>query len=307
MSPIQVHSVVEGTRSGPTVVLVNSLGTTSRMWDPQVPTLAAGRRVVRYDARGHGKSPVPPGPYTIEQLADDLLALLDRLDIERAHLVGLSLGGMTAMSLAAERPDRVTSLSLLCTSARLGPEQMWVDRAHTARTQGMAVLGQAVIERWLTPRFRAEHPDRATAMQKMVESTPAEGYAGSCDAIRHMDLRERLPSITAPTLVVAGSEDPATPPEHGRLIADSIPGSRLEVIDGAAHLVTIEEPARVTELPARAHRRRGGGRPWLTRTVRPVTTRPTNAGCGSAGRCSATPTSTGRSTPRTTSPDRSRT
>jgi pimeloyl-ACP methyl ester carboxylesterase len=112
----------------------------------------------------------------------------------------------------------------------------------------MAVLGTTVIERWLTPRFRAEHRDQTAALQKMVESTPAEGYAGACDAIQHMDLRERLPSITAPTLVVAGSEDPAAPPEHGRLIADSIPGSRFEVIDGAAHLANIEQPARVTEL-----------------------------------------------------------
>ena len=248
MSAIEVHSVVEGARGGPTVVLANSLGTTSAMWDPQVPTLASGRRVVRYDARGHGRSPVPPGPYTIEQLADDLLALLDRVDVERAHLVGLSLGGMTAMSLAAERPDRVASLSLLCTSARLGPEQMWIDRAHTARTQGMRALAPPVVERWFTARFRAEHPDQAAAMQKMVESIPAEGYAGACDAIQHMDLRERLPSITAPTLVIAGAEDPVTPPEHGRLIADSIPGSRFEVIDGAAHLANIEDPARVTGL-----------------------------------------------------------
>jgi 3-oxoadipate enol-lactonase len=248
MSAIEVHALVEGARSGATVVLASSLGTTLQMWDPQVPTLASGRRVVRYDARGHGRSPVPPGPYTIEQLSDDLLALLDRLDVERAHLVGLSLGGMTAMNLAADRPDRVASLSLLCTSARLGPEQMWIDRAHTARTQGMRVLAPTVVERWLTARFRAEHPDQAAAMQKMVESIPAEGYAGACDAIQHMDLRERLASITAPTLVVAGADDPATPPEHGRLIADSIPGSRFEVIDDAAHLANIEDPARVTEL-----------------------------------------------------------
>lgn len=248
MSAIEVHSVVEGARGGTTVVLANSLGTTTRMWDPQVPTLAAGRRVVRYDARGHGRSPVPPGPYTIEQLTDDLLALLDRLDVERAHLVGLYLGAMTAMSLAAERPDRVASLSLLCTSARLGPEQLWIDRAHTARTQGMRVLAPTVVEGWFTARFRAEHPDRAGAMQKMVESIPAEGYAGACAAIQHMDLRERLPSITAPTLVIAGADDPATPPEHGRLIADSIPGSRFEVIEGAAHLANIEDPARVTEV-----------------------------------------------------------
>jgi 3-oxoadipate enol-lactonase len=247
VSPVEIHAVVEGSRSGPTVVLAGSLGTTMQMWDPQVPSLAAGRRVVRFDARGHGRSPVPPGPYTIEQLADDLLALLDRLDVERAHLVGLSLGGMTAMSLAAERPDRVAGLSLLCTAARLGPDP-WAGRAHTARTRGMAGLGPAVVERWFTARFRAEHPDRVAAMQQMVESTPAEGYAGACDAIRQMDLRERLPSITAPTLVVAAAEDPATPPEHGRLIADSIPGSRLEVIDGAAHLANIEQPDRVTEL-----------------------------------------------------------
>jgi 3-oxoadipate enol-lactonase len=248
VSPIEVHHVVEGNRGGPTVVLVSSLGTTHRMWDPQVPSLASGRRVVRYDTRGHGRSPVPPGPYTIDQLADDLVALLDRLDVQRAHLVGLSLGAMTAMSVAAERPDRVTSLALLCTSARLGPEQLWVDRAHSARTQGMAVLSQAAVERWFSPRFRAEHPDQVTAMRKMVESTPAEGYAACCEAIRHMDLRERLASITAPTLVIAGTEDPSTPPEHLRLIADSIPGSRLEVFEGVAHLANIEEPGRVTAL-----------------------------------------------------------
>jgi 3-oxoadipate enol-lactonase len=191
---------------------------------------------------------VPPGPYTIEQLADDLVALLDRLDVERAHLVGLSLGGMTAISVAAERPDRVASLALLCTSARLGPEQLWIDRAHSARTQGMTVLGGSVVERWFTPRFRAEHPDEAAAMQKMVESTPPEGYAAACEAIQHMDLRERLASIMAPTIAIAGSEDPATPPEHLRLLADSIPGARLEILDGAAHLANIEQPGRVTAL-----------------------------------------------------------
>ena len=191
---------------------------------------------------------MPRGPYTIELLADDLIALLDRLDVERAHLVGLSLGGMVAISVAAERPDRVASLALLATSAHLGPEQMWIDRAHTARTQGMAVLGGSVVERWFTPRFRAEQRDEVAAMQKMVESTPAEGYAAACEAIRHMDLRERLASIMAPTIAIAGAEDPVTTPEHLRLIADAIPGARLEIVDGAAHLLNVEEQGPVTAL-----------------------------------------------------------
>jgi len=248
VSPIEVHHVVEGARGGPTVVLAHSLGTSMRMWDPQVPSLASGHRVVRYDARGHGRSPVPSGPFTIEDFADDLLQLLDRLDVERAHLVGLSLGGMAAMSLAADRPDRVSSLSLLCTSAQLGPRQLWIDRAHTARQQGMAVLGSSMIERWFTPGFLAAHRDVVAGLRAVLEDTPPDGYACACEAILNMDLRERLASITAPTLAIAGAEDPATPPEHLQLIADSIPGARLEVLDDAAHLANLEQPARVNSL-----------------------------------------------------------
>ena len=152
------------------------------------------------------------------------------------------------MSLAAERPDRVSSLTLLCTSAQLGPEQLWIDRAHTARQQGMAVLGSSMVERWFTSAFLAAHPDQADKMREDLEDTPAEGYAGACEAILQMDLRERLASITAPTLAIAGAEDPATPPEHLRLIADSIPGARFELIDDAAHLANLEQPARVNAL-----------------------------------------------------------
>ena len=259
MSPVEVHHLVDGPVDAPVVVLANSIGSTHRMWDPQVPVLAERYRVIRFDNRGHGESPVPPGPYTMDDLAGDELALLDRLGVADAHLVGLSLGGMMSMTVAAAHPERVRSLGLLCTSALLGPAQMWRDRATTAREQGMGALGPAGVARWLSEPFSKEHPDVVADVQAMLESTPPEGYAAACSAIEKMDLRDRLPSISAPTLAVAGSEDPATPPEHLRLIADAIPGARLAVLDGAAHMATIEQPDAGHRAAARAPGPDGGG------------------------------------------------
>jgi 3-oxoadipate enol-lactonase len=237
------HEVVG---SGPTVVLSNSLGSTRAMWEPQVPALVdAGFRVIRYDTRGHGTSEVPAGPYSLDDLVDDLVALLDTTDTERAHVIGLSLGGMTAMRLAARFPDRAASLALLCTSALLGPPQFWLDRAEAARTRGTA-MADVVVSRWFTESMRLTEPERVAQWAQMIASTPGEGYAACCEAIAEMDLRADLPHIAVPTLALAGAEDPATPPEHLEFIAKSVPGATLAVIPDAAHLANLEQPTEVT-------------------------------------------------------------
>jgi 3-oxoadipate enol-lactonase len=243
---VAVAHEVSGSSRGPTVVLSNSVGSTRAMWDPQVPVLAAaGFRVVRYDARGHGASPVPPGPYRIGDLADDLLALLDATGTERAHLIGLSLGGMTAMRLTARHPDRVASLALLCTSASLGPPEFWLDRARAARAGGTGSIAEAIVARWFTETTARTAPEKVAEAVAMVASIPAEGYAGCCEAIAAMDLRADLPGITVPTLALAGADDPATPPEHLEYIAKHIPGATLIVVPGAAHLANLERPEQV--------------------------------------------------------------
>ncbi|MDF2144461.1 3-oxoadipate enol-lactonase [Knoellia sp. p5-6-4] len=248
--PVEVHHVVEaapGLRAdAPVVVLSNSLGSTLAMWDAQAPALAEHFRVVRYDTRGHGGSPVPPGPYSIDDLADDLLVLLDRLGVGRAHLVGLSLGGMTVLRLAARSPERVGRLAVLCTSALLGPAQGWLDRAATVRAQGTGAVADAVVARWYTEGYAAAHPDEVAAARAMVASVPAEGYAGCCEAIASMDLTADLADISAPTLAVAGAEDLATPPEHLERIASGVKDGSLLVLPQAAHVAALEQPEAVT-------------------------------------------------------------
>ncbi|MET8149326.1 3-oxoadipate enol-lactonase [Actinoplanes sp. NPDC049668] len=236
-----VHHREDGPRDAPALLLINSLGADLSMWEPQIPALAGRFRVIRYDARGHGRSPVPPGRYTLAELGRDALDLLDRLGVGRAHVCGLSLGGMTAMWLAAHAGERVDRLILFCTSALLGPASAWAERAALVRAEGTAAVAGAVVARWVTPGYAAEHPAVAGRLRDMVAATPAIGYAGACAAIEEMDLRADLPRIHAPTLVVAGADDPATPPAHGAAIAAAVPGARLEVLADAAHLASLEQ------------------------------------------------------------------
>jgi 3-oxoadipate enol-lactonase len=245
---VDVDYELSGPIDAPVLVLSGSLGTDRSMWEPQVEPLAKRYRLLRYDQRGHGRSPVPPGPYSIAELGRDLLALLDRLEIERAAVCGLSIGGMTGVWIGAHAPDRVARLVLLCTSAQLGPESMWRERAETVRTRGPEAIADAGLERWFTAAFRDAHPELTARMRATLCATPPEGYAGCCEAIATMDLRPDLPEITAPTLVIAGQDDPATPPPHGRMIAEAIPGARFELVGPAAHLASLEQPERVTEL-----------------------------------------------------------
>jgi 3-oxoadipate enol-lactonase len=243
---VELHHILEGPEDAPVLAMANSLGTTLRMWDDQAPELRERFRLLRYDHRGHGGSPVPPGLYEIEDLGRDALALFDRLGIERFSFCGLSIGGMVGMWLASEAPERVERLVLCCTSALLGPRELWDERIRVATGQGMDALVDSVIVRWFTPEFFSSNPEAVEKAARMLRETNPEGYAGCCAAIRDMDLRSRLSSITAPTLVIAGSEDPATPPEHGKLIRDSIPGADFEVVPDTSHLANIERPWVVT-------------------------------------------------------------
>jgi 3-oxoadipate enol-lactonase len=246
MSPVALHSVVDGPDGAPVLVLGSSIGTSTALWEPQVPALARRFRVVRYDHRGHGRSPVPPGPYELADLGGDVVALLDRLGVQRAHLGGLSLGGMVAMWVAAHAPERVDRLALVCTSAKLGPPALWAGRAAAVRTGGMAAIAEPVVARW----FPHGYPDDAMVdrMREVLLATPPEGYAACCAAIEVMDLEPVLPTIAAPTLVIAGGEDPATPPEHAERIAAAVPGARLAIVDGAAHLANLSHPEELTRL-----------------------------------------------------------
>jgi 3-oxoadipate enol-lactonase/4-carboxymuconolactone decarboxylase len=247
-APVALHHVVDGPDGAPVLVLSGSLGSALEMWEPQVPALARHFRVVRYDLRGHGRSPVPPGPYDIADLGADLVALLDRLGVARAHLCGLSLGGMLSMWTAAHHPERVERLVVLCTSALLGPPELWVERATIVAARGTAAVADGVLSRWFTPALHARDPALVARMRAMLVATPAAGYAACCGAIQRMDLRADLAAIRAPALAIAGAEDPSTPPAHLSRIASAIAGCRLAVVDGAAHLSNLEQPEQVTAL-----------------------------------------------------------
>jgi 3-oxoadipate enol-lactonase len=244
---------LEGPDGAPVLVLGNSMGTSRACWEPQVPALARHFRLLRYEHRGHGtpgagQSPAPPGPYSVAELGADVLALLDACGIERALYCGVSLGGMVGMWLAAHAPERITALGLSCTSAYLPPADGWTARAAQVRAAGTAAIAGQVVSRWFTPAYQAARPQVPAAFARGLAQTQDEGYAGCCEAIAAMDLRPSLGSVTAPTLVIAGAEDPATPPWHGAVIASLIGGSRLRVIRGGSHLSNVSAAGEITAL-----------------------------------------------------------
>jgi 3-oxoadipate enol-lactonase len=237
-----------GRSDAPVIVFTGSLGTDLTMWQTQSERLGARFRTLRYDVRGHGASEAPPGPYSIADLGADLIALMDRLEIERASLCGLSIGGMISMWVAAHAPERVERLVLCCTSAQLGPPEAWHQRVAAVRAGGIEAIADAVLARWFTPGFASEHPEVIEGMRARLIATPREGYIGCCEAIAAMDLTGDLPRVTAPTLVLAGEEDLATPPEHGRRIASLIPGAQFQTLSPAAHIATVERPDLTTAM-----------------------------------------------------------
>ncbi|NMO89301.1 3-oxoadipate enol-lactonase [Actinomycetospora sp. TBRC 11914] len=255
---MRLHLTDEGPRdAGTPLVLLCSLGSTVDMWSPQREELARERRVVTVDTRGHGGSPVPDGPYTVPELAEDVLETLTDLGVERADFAGVSLGGAVGQAIALRAPGRTASLALLCTAARFGNLATFTDRASRARSEGMDAIADGVVTRWFTDDFARADPDTVSRMRDMIAATPPEGYAGCCEAIVAWDSRDDLGRIAAPTLVVSGAEDPATPPDDGRLLADGIPGARFEVVPDAAHLASYQRPEIVTGLLA-AHLKDSG-------------------------------------------------
>jgi 3-oxoadipate enol-lactonase len=246
MTPVELNHTFEGPENAPVLVLGSSLGTTGAMWDDQIPAFSQHFRVLRYDTRGHGGSPAPPGPYTMDELGADLLALLDRLEIERFSFCGLSIGGMIGMWTASEAPDRVDRLVLCCTVPYFPPPDLWNERIETVRAEGIGPMIEPALDRWLPRDVRKARPQAEAHLRELISSTPAEGYAGCCEAIRDMDLRPRLAAITAPTLVLAGSDDPSTPAEKVRPLVDAIDDAYFVEIDGAAHIANMARPEAVS-------------------------------------------------------------
>jgi 3-oxoadipate enol-lactonase/4-carboxymuconolactone decarboxylase len=248
MTVVDLHAELDGSPDAAPLVLLNSVGTSGAMWGAQVNALGEQYRLIRIDARGHGGSPVSPDDsVTIADLGTDVLAALDRLGVERAHLAGLSLGGMTAMWIGAHHPDRVRRLALLCTSAHPGNAESWLDRAAAVRRDGMGAVADMVVDRWITPDLKQRDPTLYTGLQDLLQTTDARSYAQCCELIGALDLRPDLPRITAPTLVIGGAEDPALPVDHQRVVANGIAGAHLEVVAPAAHLANIEQAGVVTQ------------------------------------------------------------
>ena len=241
-----IHFMVEGPERAPVLMMSNSLGTTLHMWDDQAPALSRQFRLVRYDRRGHGKSGVPKGPYTMERLGRDVLAVLDGLGIRKASWCGLSMGGMVGQWFGANAPDRVEKLILSNTSSHYLDKTLWNDRIKTAQDKGLAALVDGTIERWFTKDFRERAPDKVARQRDMLLATSPAGYAGCCAAIRDMDFRESNGRISAPTLIIIGAKDPATTPEAGQAIHKQIKGSQVATLD-AAHISNVEQPRAYTE------------------------------------------------------------
>ncbi len=241
----QLHYRFDGAADAPVLILSNSLGTDLGMWAPQMGALMQRFRVLRYDTRGHGKSTVTPGPYAIEGLGRDVLALADHLRIDRFDFCGLSMGGMTGMWLGIHAPLRLRRLVLANTAAQIAPPELWNARIEKVATSGMASISEAVLARWFTTGFLARDKTAVAAMKGMIEATPAAGYIACCAAVRDMDLRADVARIIAPTLVIAGTQDLATPPADGAYLAAQIAGARMLELD-AGHLSNIEQAPAFT-------------------------------------------------------------
>lgn len=239
----RLHHRFDGPQDAPVLVLGPSIGTTMELWDPQLADLTATWRVLRYDLPGHGGSDVLHG--SIGDIAGAVASLLDTLGLDQVAYGGVSLGGAIGTTLAIEHPDRVTSLILCCTSARFGAPSAWHERAAKVRAGGLEPLADMLVGRWFTPGFASGSANTRGA-RAMLTKVDAEGYAACCEALAAFDARDRLGEVRAPTLVIAGAEDIATPLEHAETLAQGIPGAELVIVPGAAHLANLERPEPVT-------------------------------------------------------------
>lgn len=239
-----LHYRWDGLESGPVLILSNSLGTSMALWELQVAALGERFRVLRYDTRGHGRSSVPPGGYGLDRLGRDVIELADGLGIATFSFCGLSLGGMTGQWLGWRAPERIERLVIANSSACMGPPSGWDARIEAVRAEGMKAMAEPVLGRWFTPEFARDPANTATMLQDLLNTPPA-GYAGCSAAIRDMDMRRILPLIAAPTLIIGGAHDPATPPEHSHEMAAGIPHATCVMLD-AAHLSNVEKPREFT-------------------------------------------------------------
>ncbi len=243
LADCELNYRLDGPVDAPVLVLSNSLGTQLGMWDAQLPAFTEHFRVLRYDTRGHGRSSVTPGPYSIEQLGRDVLAMVDALGIDRFAFCGLSMGGLIGQWLGINAGARLTRLVVCNTGAKIGTDEVWNDRIDTVLKggqQAMRDMRDASISRWFTPGFAERQPEQVTRITEMIASTSPEGYAANCGAVRDADFREQLGAVAVPTLIVCGSHDPVTTPEHGRFMQQRIAGARLIELE-AAHLSNVEQ------------------------------------------------------------------
>lgn len=241
----RIYYELTGVAPAPVLVLSNSLGTTTAMWQPQLAEFEKSFRVLRYDTHGHGQSEVTPGPYSFGRLAQDVVRLLDGLKIEQAHFCGLSMGGMTGLQLGLDAGGRFKKMVIASASAKFGTAEGWEKRIEAVRTSGMKPVAGQVVERWFTKEFRETTPSEVEAMQRMIEAISPDGYVNCCMALRDADLREELSRIRAEVLIISGTQDPVSPPADGKLLASSIPGARYRELN-ASHLSNVEAAEEFT-------------------------------------------------------------
>jgi 3-oxoadipate enol-lactonase len=246
---MRLNHQTTGPDDAPVVLLASSLGTNHAMWAPQLDALSKSFRVVAFDHRGHGASEAPPGPYTIEDLGQDVLELLDTIEAERASYVGISLGGAVGLWLAQNAPDRFHRFALLCPPVNPAANaQTWIDRAAQVRKEGTQAITEATLGRWFLPEYAEAHPEEVEIIRQQLLSTSDEGYAACCEALSTLDLTPKLADITAPVLLITTEQDTSIPPETIIPIAQAIPGAHLEILEDAAHLVTYTHPERINPL-----------------------------------------------------------
>jgi 3-oxoadipate enol-lactonase len=242
----RIHYSLEGDKSLPVLALSNSLGTNFSMWDSQMDAFLTRFRVLRYDTRGHGQSSVPPGPYTIDDLSEDVIGLLDRLDLDHTHFCGLSMGGMIAMWLALHTPARLDKVIFCNTAVKIGTADTWQMRIEAVKQHGMMAIAAATMERWFSANFREHQPATIAQIQQMISAENPEGYLANCAAVRDFDFRDKISRVTCNGLVISGKQDPATPPADGRFIAQQVQSARFVELD-AAHLSNVEAASQFTQ------------------------------------------------------------
>jgi 3-oxoadipate enol-lactonase len=246
---MRLNHQLTGPEDAPVVLLGSSLGTTGAMWEPQVKALSERFRVVAFDHRGHGQSEVPPGPYAMADLGNDVLELLDTLAADQASYVGISLGAAVGLWLAENAPDRFHRFALLCPPSNPAANaEMWTERAAQVRAEGTQAIVDATLARWFLPEYAETHPDEVETIRRQLLETPPEGYAACCEALAGTDLTQDLANITAPVLLVTADQDASIPPETVIPLAAQIPGAHLEVIENAAHLITYSHPDQLNHL-----------------------------------------------------------